>query len=230
MVVQPGFLPQRCHFLHFSLFSQVVQDLFCRFYLPGAISVQHALSSWTRKRENGVGYENNFTFSVSVFNLSLTRLVIYMRPGLVMDVLRISAQRFSTFPNSISCTNIPRNSKDGKVRVLVAGGWSGHNIRTAEVNNFPDSFAKWQDSKNSTTLAYRLAPGVQSWSGEMEGGGRSLLAKKGLDTHGGKLCYDQMVCLLCPASRGTSFKFILERLRLQGACLLILKSSNIVPN
>ena len=140
MVVQPGFLPQRCHFLHFSLFSQVVQDLFCRFYLPGAISVQHALSSSTRKRENGGGYENNFTFSVSVFNLSLTRLVIYMRPGLVMDVLRISAQRFSTFPNSISCTNIPRNSKDGKVRVLVAGGWSGHNIRTAEVNNFPGSF------------------------------------------------------------------------------------------
>ena len=154
MVVQPGFLPQRCHFLHFSLFSQVVQDLFCRFYLPGAISVQHALSSSTRKRENGGGYENNFTFSVSVFNLSLTRLVIYMRPGLVMDVLRISARRFSTFPNSIcisakrfftfpnfiSFTNIPRNSKDGKVRVLVAGGWSGHNIRTAEVNNFPGSF------------------------------------------------------------------------------------------
>ena len=85
-----------------------------------------------------------------------------MRPGPVMDVLRTSAQRFSTFPNSISCTNIPRNPKDGKVRVLVAGGWAGHNIRTAEVNNFPDSFEKWQDSKNSTTLAYRLAPGVQS--------------------------------------------------------------------
>ena len=80
-------------------FLLVDQDLFCRFYLPGAISVQHALSSSTRKRENGGGYENNFTFSVSVFNLSLTRLVIYMRPGLVMDVLRISAQRFFTFPN-----------------------------------------------------------------------------------------------------------------------------------
>ena len=37
----------------------------------------------------------------------------------------------------------------------------------------------------------------------MEGGGRSLLAKKGLDSHGGKICYDQMVFLVCPASQGT---------------------------
>ena len=51
-------------FFTFCLFLLVAQDLFCRFYLPGAISVQHALSSSTRKRENGGGYENNFTFSV----------------------------------------------------------------------------------------------------------------------------------------------------------------------
>ena len=46
----------------------------------------------------------------------------------------------------------------------------------------------------------------------MEGGGRSLVAKKGLDTHGGETCYDQMVFLVCPASQGVSKKFILERL------------------
>ena len=45
----------------------------------------------------------------------------------------------------------------------------------------------------------------------MEGGGRSLLAKKGLDTHGGKTCCDQMVFLVCPASRGIWLKFLLER-------------------
>ena len=42
-------------FFAFCLFLLVVQGLFCRFYLPGAISVQHALSSSTRKRENGRG-------------------------------------------------------------------------------------------------------------------------------------------------------------------------------
>ena len=47
-----------------------------------------------------------YILSLSFQSLSLARLVIYMRPGPVMDVLRISAQRFSTFPNSISCTNI----------------------------------------------------------------------------------------------------------------------------
>ena len=141
MVVQPGFLPQRCHFLHSVYFTSgsgsgfVLQILLTGGHLCPTCSfiLDQETGEWKR-----VG-ENNFTFSVLVFNLFLARLVIFMRPGPVMDVLRISTQRFSTFPNSISCTTIPRNSKDGKVRVLVAGGWSGHNIRTAEVNNFPGS-------------------------------------------------------------------------------------------
>ena len=66
----------------------------------------------------------------------------------------------------------------------------------------------------------------------MEGGGRSLVAKKGLDSHGGKTCYDQMVFLVCPASQGVSKKVYFGTLRrgsyLQG--FLLFDPGNVVPN
>ena len=46
-------------------------------------------------------------------------------------------------------------SQDGGMRVLVAGGWSGHNIRTAEVK---------------TELCGETIAGVQPCNREVEGG------------------------------------------------------------
>ena len=108
-------------FFAFCLILPVVHNLFCRFYLLGAISVQHALSSSTRKRENGERYEKAILHSQFKFSISLSGQVGDLHearsshgcaPYISPEVCHfLSALRFSTSPNSISCTNIQRMAK-----------------------------------------------------------------------------------------------------------------------
>ena len=78
-------------------------------------------------------------FVESCLRSSLARLGTLVRAGPAMAVLHTSVRRFFWRNIDIQYIGVSTNavlmiwSQDGKVRVLVAGGWSGHNIRTAEV-------------------------------------------------------------------------------------------------
>ena len=87
-----------------------------------------------------------FVFSSS-FLLSFVkfRLVILARVGPAMVVLRTSVLRLTTIIINVSTKGVLMIwNQDSGVRVLVAGGWSGHNIRTAEVKkNTHSGFTKF---------------------------------------------------------------------------------------
>ena len=80
-------------------------------------------------------------------------------------------------------------SQDGKVRVLVAGGWSGHNIRTAEVK-MPSMQWLYQIRSGSPRMFFyhhMWVSGFQPGDREMEGGGRPQLPQEGALPSGGKV-------------------------------------------